>query len=223
MISSNDHYEVLGLEKECTEKDIKKNYRKLVMEYHPDRNFGVNEFSDSAFKKIKRAYDVLSDPELKQKYDDKKKLYTKYNNFINKNKDRKDNRDSEYAFSQLIQGRYPEMQKKRVQKDEEKDSESDCPKEENPKDSKEEIKEPDDTNMDSNGITKGPETADPDIPPKGKVENFRQKVYLDKKWRKVTKSEHIIMNPLGERMKVLTRKVQSPDGNCKIRQKITKL
>mmetsp|Transcript_22087 Transcript_22087/g.21873 ORF Transcript_22087/g.21873 Transcript_22087/m.21873 type:complete len:85 (-) Transcript_22087:209-463(-) len=74
--------------------------------------------------KIKRAYDVLSDPELKQKYDDKKKLYTKYNNFINKNKDRKDNKDSEYAFSQLIQGRYPEMQKKRVQKDEEKDSES---------------------------------------------------------------------------------------------------
>ena len=57
----------------------------------------------------------------------------------------------------------------------------------------------------------------------GEVENFRQKIYLDDKWRKVTKSEHIIKNPSGDRVKVLTSKVQSPDGTCKIRQKITKL
>ena len=63
-----DYYSQLGLEKGASESEIKKAYRKLAMQYHPDRNKG-NAEAEAKFKEISEAYAVLSDPEKKRQYD----------------------------------------------------------------------------------------------------------------------------------------------------------
>jgi molecular chaperone DnaJ len=67
MMSKRDFYEVLGVGKDASEEDIKKAYRKLARQYHPD----VNKASDAEakFKEVKEAYDVLSDSQKKSTYD----------------------------------------------------------------------------------------------------------------------------------------------------------
>ncbi|UFJ43172.1 molecular chaperone DnaJ [Brevibacillus humidisoli] len=62
-----DYYEVLGVGQDANTEDIKKAYRKLARQYHPD----VNKEPDAAekFKEVKEAYDVLSDPQKKAQYD----------------------------------------------------------------------------------------------------------------------------------------------------------
>ncbi|PRI12241.1 molecular chaperone DnaJ [Leucobacter massiliensis] len=62
-----DHYETLGVSREATAEEIKKAYRRLARELHPD----VNPSEDAAerFKNVTHAYDVLSDPEQRQRYD----------------------------------------------------------------------------------------------------------------------------------------------------------
>ena len=62
-----DHYEVLGLERTATPEEIKKAYRRLARELHPD----VNPSADAAerFKLVTHAYDVLSDPDQRERYD----------------------------------------------------------------------------------------------------------------------------------------------------------
>lgn len=62
-----DYYDVLGIPRSSSAQDIKKAYRKLAMEYHPDRNTG--EGAAEKFKEINRAYEVLSDEEKRSIYD----------------------------------------------------------------------------------------------------------------------------------------------------------
>jgi len=63
-----DYYEVLEVEKNATDEQIKKAYRKLAMKFHPDKNQG-NKEAEEKFKEISEAYEILSNKESKQKYD----------------------------------------------------------------------------------------------------------------------------------------------------------
>ena len=65
---SRDYYEILGLAKTASEDEIKKAYRKLAMQYHPDRTGGDKE-AEAKFKEVNEAYSVLSDSQKKQQYD----------------------------------------------------------------------------------------------------------------------------------------------------------
>ncbi len=66
--TKRDYYEVLGVEKSASADEIKKAYRKAAIKYHPDKNPGDKE-AEEKFKEAAEAYDVLSDPEKRQKYD----------------------------------------------------------------------------------------------------------------------------------------------------------
>ncbi len=63
-----DYYEILGVAKAAGEDEIKKAYRKLAMEYHPDRNSG-DAAAEQKFKEVTEAYEVLRDPQKRQRYD----------------------------------------------------------------------------------------------------------------------------------------------------------
>lgn len=63
-----DYYRILGVDKNVDEKEIKKAYRKLARQYHPDMNPGSKQ-AEERFKEINEAYEVLSDPDKRQKYD----------------------------------------------------------------------------------------------------------------------------------------------------------
>lgn len=67
-MSKRDYYEVLGVSKGATDKEIKDAYRKLAIKHHPDRNQG-DKASEEKFKEAAEAYDILGTPEKKQKYD----------------------------------------------------------------------------------------------------------------------------------------------------------
>ena len=63
-----DYYEILGVTKNASAPEIKKAYRKKAIQYHPDKNPG-DKTAESNFKKAAEAYEVLSDPNKKSKYD----------------------------------------------------------------------------------------------------------------------------------------------------------
>jgi len=66
---AKDYYKILGISRSASEQDIKKAYRKLAMQYHPDRNSGKEEWANEKFKEINEAYAVLGDPEKRGQYD----------------------------------------------------------------------------------------------------------------------------------------------------------
>lgn len=65
---AKDYYSILGVTKSANADDIKKAYRKLALQHHPDRNKG-NKESEDKFKEVTKAYEVLLDPQKKQTYD----------------------------------------------------------------------------------------------------------------------------------------------------------
>lgn len=67
-MAKRDYYEVLGIDKNASEDEIKKAYRKLAIKYHPDRNPDSKE-AEEKFKEAAEAYDVLHDPQKRQQYD----------------------------------------------------------------------------------------------------------------------------------------------------------
>ncbi len=68
MADKRDYYEVLGVDKSASDADIKKAYRSVAKKYHPDMNPGDKE-AEAKFKEANEAYEVLSDPDKKAKYD----------------------------------------------------------------------------------------------------------------------------------------------------------
>ena len=68
MADKRDYYEVLGLSTGATDDEIKKAYRRLAKQYHPDMNPG-DKVAENKFKEVNEAYDVLGDPDKKAKYD----------------------------------------------------------------------------------------------------------------------------------------------------------
>ncbi len=67
-MSKPDLYEVLGVSKDASERDIKKAYKRLAMKYHPDRTKGDKEL-EQKFREVKQAYEVLMDPQKRSAYD----------------------------------------------------------------------------------------------------------------------------------------------------------
>ena len=67
-MTTQDYYAVLGLQRNASAEEIKKSYRKLALQFHPDRNPG-DKAAEEKFKEASEAYQVLSDPEKRQLYD----------------------------------------------------------------------------------------------------------------------------------------------------------
>ena len=67
-MTEKDYYEVLEVSKTASDDEIKKSFRRLAMQYHPDRNPG-NKEAEIKFKEINEAYEILSDDEKRATYD----------------------------------------------------------------------------------------------------------------------------------------------------------
>src|SRR5687767_7520300 len=72
-----DYYKILGVPRSAGQDDIRKAYRKLAMQFHPDRNPGDKQ-AEERFKEINEAYQVLNDPQKRSHYD---RLGSAYSNW----------------------------------------------------------------------------------------------------------------------------------------------
>jgi DnaJ family protein A protein 2 len=68
-MENKDYYQVLGVERNATEEEIRKAFRKLAIKWHPDKNPNNKEIAENKFKEITEANEVLSDPQKRQLYD----------------------------------------------------------------------------------------------------------------------------------------------------------
>lgn len=68
MNGKKDYYELLGIDRSASEEEVKKAYRKLALQHHPDRNPGDKQ-AEEKFKQVSEAYQVLSDPQKRAQYD----------------------------------------------------------------------------------------------------------------------------------------------------------
>lgn len=91
-----DYYLILGLDKKCSDDDIKKAYKSLALQYHPDRNLKNKEENEIKFKEISQAYQVLSDKNLRWKYDNNMDVGNDFQNPI-------------ILFTKLFTKIYPEI------------------------------------------------------------------------------------------------------------------
>ena len=67
-MSKRDYYEVLSVDRDTSEKEIKKAYRRMAMKYHPDRN-PEDKVAEEGFKEVNEAYEILSDNQKRAAYD----------------------------------------------------------------------------------------------------------------------------------------------------------
>ena len=68
-MAKEDYYQLLGVERNASDAEIKKSYRSMAMKFHPDRNKDNPETAETKFKQVKEAYEVLSDPQKRSAYD----------------------------------------------------------------------------------------------------------------------------------------------------------
>jgi molecular chaperone DnaJ len=67
MATKHDYYDILGISKHATQDEVKRAFRRLAMQYHPDRNKAAD--AEQKFKEVNEAYEVLSDQKRRQTYD----------------------------------------------------------------------------------------------------------------------------------------------------------
>ena len=73
-IDVTNHYDILGVNNNASQEDIRRSFRYLALKYHPDRNKNSEE-AKQKFLKILEAYEVLSDKQTRKKYDDENNIY----------------------------------------------------------------------------------------------------------------------------------------------------
>lgn len=78
MAANKDYYKVLGVGETASADEIKKKYRKLAVQYHPDKNIGKEKAAEAKFKEISEAYFVLSDEKKRAQYDQMRKYGGNY-------------------------------------------------------------------------------------------------------------------------------------------------
>lgn len=99
-VDSKDYYSILGVKRDASESEIKKAYRKLARQHHPDVNPG-DKSAEAKFKKINEAYEVLSDKENRQKYDQYGDQWQHANQFAQAGRQGAGRRESHFETSDL--------------------------------------------------------------------------------------------------------------------------